>query len=84
MTDHKRRYLVRARAESPMWSGTIFAVACKHLASAELLFEKKRADEDHSFQVLELIDKSDVNETTGALRVLRKVTRLNEATGTRH
>ena len=82
MTDHKRRYLVSGR--EPDVVRTIFAVACRHLASAELLFEKKRADEDHPFQVLELIDRSDVNETTGALRVLRKVTRQNEATGTRH
>jgi hypothetical protein len=49
MTDQqgmKRRYLVKAVASSPMWTGTLWATACKHLFSAEALFERKLEDDD--------------------------------------
>ena len=36
-----RRYLVRAVASSPGWTGTLWATGCAHLASAEALFERK-------------------------------------------
>jgi hypothetical protein len=42
----KRRYLVKAVASSPMWTGTLWATACAHLSSAEALFERKLEDGD--------------------------------------
>jgi hypothetical protein len=79
----KRRYLVRAIAHSPTFSGTIWAYACSKLASAELLFERKRANGE--FSVLELLDRQDRDERTGEYRVLRSTTGNNlPASSTRH
>ena len=71
----KRRYLVRAIAQSPTFSATMWAYACSKLASAELLFERKRADGE--FDVLELLDRQDRDELTGEYRVLRSTTVKN-------
>ena len=79
----RRRYLVRGLAESPAWSGTLWAYACVKLASAELLFERKRAE--GGFDVLELVDREDRNERTGEYRVLRSTTTNNlPVSGTRN
>ena len=79
----KRRYLVRAIARAPMFPVTMWAYACNKLASAELLFERKRADGE--FNVLELLDRQDCDERTGEYRVLRSTTVRNLAeSGTRH
>ena len=79
----KRRYLVRAIAHSPMFSATMWAYACSKLASAELLFERKSAN--GVFDVLELIDRQDLDERTGGYRVLRSTTVKNlPVSGTRH
>ena len=79
----RRRYLVRAIAHSPMFSGTIWAYACSKLASAELLFERERINGE--FNVLELLDRQDRDERTGEYRVLRSATGNSlPASGTRH
>lgn len=79
----KRRYLVRAIAHSPIFSATLWAYACSKLASAERLFERKRADGE--FDVLELLDRQDLDERTGEYRVLRSSTvRSLPEIGARH
>ena len=79
----KRRYLVRAIAHSPMFSATMWAYACSKLASAERLFERKRGDAE--FDVLELLDRQDLDERTGEYRVLRSSTvRSLPEIGARH
>ncbi|RWP64130.1 MAG: hypothetical protein EOR07_16210 [Mesorhizobium sp.] len=79
----RRRYLVRGIAQSPIWSGTLWAYACSKLASAELLFEKQRANAE--FDILELLDREDRDERTGTYRVLRSTKVQNQpASGTRH
>ncbi len=79
----RRRYLVRGRAQSPVFSGTMWAYACSKLASAELLFEKQRANAE--FDILELVDSEDLDERTGNYRVLRSTTVQNQpASGARH
>ncbi len=72
----RRRYLVRGLAQSPVFSGTLWAYACSKLASAELLFEKQRANAE--FDVLELVDREDRDERTGNYRVLRSTTVQNQ------
>ena len=37
----QRRYLVKAVTSSPVYSGTVWAIACTKLSSAEALFERK-------------------------------------------
>ena len=79
----KRRYLVRAIAHSPTFSATVWAHACSKLASAELLFERKRAGGE--FDILELLDQQDRDELTGEYHVLRSTTVKNlPEGGTRH
>ena len=79
----KRRYLVRAIAHSPMFSATMWTYTCSKLASAELLFERKRTNGE--FDVLELLDRQDRDERTGEYRVLRSTTvKALPASGTRH
>ncbi len=39
-----RRFVVKMVTRgSPAWSGTLWAYGCKHLASAEALFERRAA-----------------------------------------
>ncbi|RWP11816.1 hypothetical protein ACN2CC_18230 [Mesorhizobium muleiense] len=79
----RRRYLVRGLAQSPLWSGTLWAYGCNWLSSAELLFEKQRANAE--FDILELVDRTDRDERTGEYRVLRRTTVTNQrVNGTRH
>jgi len=83
MRKRQRRYLVRAIAYSPIFSATLWAYACSKLASAELLFERKRADGE--FDVLELLDRQDRDERTGEYRVVRSATvKTLPENGTRH
>ena len=35
-----------AVTSSPAWTGTLWTVGCKHLSSAEALFERKRTNGD--------------------------------------
>jgi hypothetical protein len=79
----RRRYLVRGRAQSPLWSGTLWAYGCNRLSSATLLFEKQR--DNPEFDILELVDREDCDERTGEYRVLRWTTVTNQPdNGTRH
>ncbi len=39
-----RRYVVKFVTSSPGWTGTVWAYGCKHLASAEVLFERKEVE----------------------------------------
>jgi len=83
MRKSQRRYLVRAIAHSPIFSATLWAYACSKLASAELLFDRKRADGE--FDLLELLDRQDRDERTGEYRVLRSATvKTLPESGTRH
>ena len=79
----KRRYLVRALVQTPEFSVTAWSYACSKLASAELLFERKRIVGD--FDVLELLDRQDLDERTGEFRILRstRVTNVPKS-GTMH
>jgi hypothetical protein len=53
----RRRYLVSmVTMGSPAWSGTIWAVGCKHLGSAEALFARKAGEVDNGDALL-LIDR---------------------------
>jgi hypothetical protein len=54
-------------AQSPSFSGTMWAYACARLASAELLLERERAEGE--FEVLQLVDRDDRDECTGAYRI---------------
>ena len=74
-----RRYLVRAIAHFP--PGTIWAYACSKLASAEQLFERKRAE--GGYDVLELLDRHDRDEHTAECRILRSTAHMREC-GPRH
>ena len=79
----RRRYMVRAIAYSPMFSTTMWAYTCSKLASAELLFERKRTSGE--FDVLELLDRQDRDERTGEYRVLRStIVKALPASRTRH
>jgi hypothetical protein len=79
----KRRYLVRGLAESPMFLVTIWAFACSKLASAERLYERKR--ESGEWDVLQLLDREDVDELTGTPRILKSTRVRNDSpSGTRH
>ena len=55
MTNTPRRYLVRGVASAPGFTGTTLAVLCKHLVSAERLFERKVAES--GFDAVLLIDR---------------------------
>ena len=39
-----RRYVVKEVASSPGWTGCLWAVGCKYMASAMRLFEQKSVD----------------------------------------
>jgi hypothetical protein len=56
----RRRYVVKQVTSSPAWSGTLRSIGCKHLASAEALFDRQAEDwETDTYSALLLIDRED-------------------------
>lgn len=54
----RRRYTVKYVTSTPAWTGTVWAYGCKHLASAEALFDR-RADEVSAVSALLLLDNEE-------------------------
>ena len=54
----RRRYVVKSVTSSPAWSGTVWGYGCKHLASAEALFERQASEVD-AYSALLLIDREE-------------------------
>ena len=57
----RRRYTVKEVTSSPAWTGILWSVGCRHLASAEALFARKveasKADGMEGSSALLLIDR---------------------------
>jgi hypothetical protein len=64
-----RQFIVKAVASTPAWTGTLWAIGCKHLASAEALFDRKAADMSDGGAALLLIDRQErvVVRSVGAI-----------------
>jgi len=53
-----RQFVVTFVTTSPMWTGTVRAVGCKHLISAERVFERWAAEvSDGDYSAVLLIDR---------------------------
>jgi hypothetical protein len=53
----RRRYVVKQVTSTPAWTGTLRCISCKHLASAETLFERQAEEwEPDPYSALLLID----------------------------
>jgi hypothetical protein len=63
-----RRFVVKAVTSTPIWTGTLWAVGCKKLASAEALFDRKVAEVSHADALL-LLDQQErvVVRSAGAI-----------------
>ena len=56
----RRRYVVKMVTSWPGWTGTVWAYGCKHLASAEALFERREIEvSPGSYSALLLIDRQE-------------------------
>lgn len=54
---NQRRYIVKAVTASPAWTGTLWAIGCTHLASAEATFTRKAHEASQSGAAVLLIDR---------------------------
>jgi hypothetical protein len=56
----RRRYVVKMVTSWPGWTGIVWAYGCKHLASAEALFERREVEvSPGSYSALLLIDRQE-------------------------